>query len=288
MRSKGFLVLLGVLIGLILITLVYREWKKPARGLMLLSNFGELQRIRLGAEDSTIILELAGGEWRIMSPIEAKPDRKVVDQLMEGLKKMELGEVVSSRPEMYATFGVDEETGRRVSLHSLSDSISFIAGRTAGMDETYVRLSGGSDVYLTAGVPRHLLDRELDNWRDKSILSLVKTDVERITFEYPSQSYSLLRDEGGWALDGDSVDSDAVALLLSMLENLRADGFVDDGELQPEFTIEVTLVGGKGERLYIGTSTDGGYPVMRDGDNTIFLLSERKVDRLKKKASDFR
>lgn len=285
MKYKGLYTLLIILGVLILVTWIYREQKKPPKSLKLLSDFGEIEKIVLSRKDSTITLELAGGEWRITTPIEAPTDKKVMSEFVDILNRIELGEAVTKRPEMYGTFGVDEE-GTKISIYSSSDSISFTVGKTAGFDEGYIRLIGEDAVRLSKGFPRYLLSRGLDYWRDKTILSIQKNDIERIDFNYGSESFSLVKD-GGWKLDGADVDSNKVKPLLATLENFRADGFLNEGEFEPEVTIEVKRIGGESQRILIGKSTDHRYPVMREGTETVFLVSSWKVDRLKKKASDF-
>lgn len=287
MKSKGLYICLVILGGLIVITLIHREWKKPPKSVRLLSDFGEIEKVVLNREDSTITMERVRGEWRIAFPIDYPADKEVVTELIDALNRMELGEIVTRRPEMHETFTVDDEKGTQISLCTSSDSISLIIGKAVGFGEGYLRFSEEDVVYLAKNFPRYSISKGLDYWREKSILSIPKEDVERIDFIYPTERFSLFKEEERWKLDGADVDSNKILPILTTLENFRADGFLYEGEFAQEVAIDLKLVDDSHEKILIGTPTDHRYPIVLEGTETVFLVNTWKVDRLKKKPADF-
>jgi len=288
MRFRGLSILLIILAVLVVVTWMYRRRAEPPEPIRLFSDFGDVQKIVLSRGDSTIVLESAGDEWRIVSPIEAAAEEGAVSTLMDALRGMEIGEVVTRRPEMHESFGVGEGEKTEIFVQSSSGEVSFVAGKAAGFGEGYLRLSGEDAVYLVKGFSRHSFARGLDHWRDKSILSIPRDAVEGIDYSYATERFSLSKEDGEWRLNGADIDSSKILPVLAALENFRADGFLYEGECKPEVTLEVRLTGDRRESIRIGEMKDMHYPVMHEGDEAIFLVSSRIVDRLKKKVSDFR
>lgn len=281
MRFRGLHLLLLVLTALVVVTLLYRMGKRPPEARRLLAGFGHVEKIILAKGDSTVILVLSGEEWRIVSPIQASANQKAVGEFVEGLAKIELGEVVTTRPETYAGFGVDNERGGRILLQSSSDTVSFIIGKPSGSDEGYLRLGAEDAVYLGSNVTGRLAARGLDRWRDRLILAVPKSGIEQIEFVYSSRKHLLRREEGKWVFDGAEVDSSKLSPIFAGLENLQADGFLYEDGFEPEMSIVLALRDGRQERISIGEPDEGRCPVAREGDETVFLVSSWKIDRLK-------
>jgi hypothetical protein len=189
---------------------------------------------------------------------------------------------------MHESFGVGEAEKTEILVQCSTGEISFVAGKAAGFGEGYLRLSGEDAVYLAKGFSRYSFSRGLDHWRDKSILSIPRDAVEGIDYAYAAEKFSLLNEDGEWRLNGTDIDSSRILPILAALENFRADGFMYEGEFEPEVTLEVRLIGDRRESIHIGEMKDMHYPVMREGDETVFLVSSRTVDRLRKKRSDLR
>jgi hypothetical protein len=287
MRSKKLYLLLIVLAVLIGITWVHRRLERPRESLRLLSGFGKVRKVVLHSRDSTVVFELTDSEWRITAPIESGTDEKAVDGLIDAVTEVRLGETVTRRREVHETFEVDEGRGTGVSLYSDSDSISFIIGKAAGLDEGYIRLTGEDAVYLAQNLSRHVLSPGLDHWRDKSILVMTKEDIQRIDFGYLTERFSLSREDGSWRVDGVDADSTKVDRFLSTLEDLRADGFLHEQGIEEEVAISIGLIGARQHKIIIGKPSNDRYPIVREGDGAIFFLNKWRADGLKKKPSDF-
>ena len=287
MKSKRLYVLLTILGVLVAITWIHRRQERPKGSVKLLSDFGEVSKVVLQRQDSTVVLELIDGEWKITSPIQSGTDQKAVDAFIDAVAELRLGEAVTGRPEMHEAFEVDENRGTRILLYSGSDSISFVVGKAAGPDEGYLRLSGQNAVHLAENFSRHLLSRGLDHWRAKSILTMAKEDVQAVAFGYAAERFSLSREDGRWRVDGADTDSAKVDRFLVTLEDLRADGFLREEKIEEEVSISIDLVGGRRETIVIGKASDDRFPIVREGDGTVFFVNKWKADRLKKKPADF-
>ena len=126
-------------------------------------------------------------------------------------------------------------------------------------------------MYLSQGLTKYTINKDTDAWRDKTIFSFNKEDVQEITLlghaELVSASLS-------------PKDTTEIAPILSTLCNLKADGFADTlREFKQEYKIKVSFLSGEKNILYIGEKTDDKYYAKKDDNPCIFLLNSYKVDK---------
>lgn len=219
MRAKTLLILAGVLVGLGILSLV-RYWVQRSRGPDLPLKgvpADAIVKIEIRQPAQTVTLERISNHWELNAPVTAPADESAVKPLLEGLTKLTVGAVLSSRPERHTQFQVTEASGTTVQVWtrvstkpartpppSFDPSARLKAQgklRTSGMAEgphaafiigksapegtgVYLRYQGTNEVHLAEGVAPYLLNRAVKDWRDKTILRVNIADIERVQFTH--------------------------------------------------------------------------------------------------------
>jgi hypothetical protein len=233
------------------------------------------------AGDDTIRLR-AGDGWTV-NGYEAVPDAG--ESLERAIQQARIGRLVSRNPENHERLGVTEEKGRRLTVFADgAAAVSLIQGDRAGrFDRAYVRRPGEDEVYELEGTLVSLVNRRVDDWRNREILAASRDEVAQIEFTYPDASFALVRDSLGWRLEpsGARAKEDVVSSLLTQLTPLRAIGFAADSVADtltwepPAGRVRVLGPGDAelGAVTFIERSDVTGYYVRRDGSPVVFTLS---------------
>jgi len=182
---------------------------------------------------------------------------QAVRQLLNTLPALEVGAVATRQPEKHPQYGVDS-TGTTVTMLGDADAplARLIVGRTRlrqpqsgrssqnplqrrqrrGTPVTYVRSPARPDVYSIEQSLRSVTTRSVDDWREKQLWSIARSDIQRIDLRYPADSSFALRrvassdttsSPGAWVSAGDTLSQSAVSSMLRVLSSPQADGFAE-------------------------------------------------------------
>lgn len=293
MRSKGVWVLVVVFVVLVAVASLYtlRERRPKIRTPYFSLEADSLLRVEIRKGDTTTVFERVGGQWELTKPLSYRADQDALTNLLKKLSEVELGEVISTNPDKFSTFQLDDSSGVLVMAYGRGEkpAISVILGKmSSDFQHCYLRFPRRNEVYIVGGVSRFMVDKKVDDWRDKTILSFDKEKVVELAYHYPKTEFSLMKEEGKWMLGKEEADSAKVTQVLALLSDLKADGFKDGGELTPQLTLVVKLEDATEEKLLIGEEDEKGKYLAKRGDaDTVFWLYSWKVDRLKKERKDF-
>lgn len=188
----------------------------------------ELIRI-VGPADS---IELMPGEagWRV----NGRPaDEAAVRRLTDALSAARVSHLASDNPENHARLGVTPDSGWRLEVrHAGGKMRTFLVGNSGpSHPSTYVRLDGGTEVYVVRGDLGLATRRNLYEWRDRTIVRVDTSAVREVEVTRDGESYTLVRGDEEWTLDGKAANANVIRDLLAELARLEAVGFVesDDG-----------------------------------------------------------
>ncbi|MGI6081323.1 MAG: DUF4340 domain-containing protein [Limnochordia bacterium] len=152
-------------------------------------------------ESPPVVLELKLDNWQITSPLTWKADLNTVIPLLSLLEQLVADERFDD-PEGDASYGLDspqlvvtiKTKDNETTVLEFGDNTPVGYGR-------YVRIAGKKEVYTLSQEVAELLNQDLTALRDKRIMDIVVTDVQRLGFRYADgSSIVLMRVGNEWQL----------------------------------------------------------------------------------------
>jgi hypothetical protein len=301
-RILAYLTVLTVLLALAV--LLERPWKgKEAEESPLFPRFvpEAAARIELKGPEAEVILEKKAVEWQVASSANYPADAGSIENLLSKVKGLSVGSLVSKKPEKHPIFKVDE-SGLEVKVltEDSTPTAQFFVGKT-GPDRTstYLRRGDSPEVYLVNERLESTFSRP--EWRDLNIFRFNPNDVLELTLKPEGKKeISLKRNivEGIWEIDKpfkSPANKEEVDSLLVTFSSLRAQEFAEEGALKksrlarPQATFTAVLVDGSKKMLLVGRDKDKSLTyVKKEGDDTIFLVSQYQLRKLSPKPDDLK
>lgn len=305
MKLKKILAYLAILIILLaLAVLIERPWKgKEATESLLFPQFvpEAAARIELKDPEAEVILEKKEGVWLVASSANYPADPGGIEGLLSKVKELSAGSPVSKKPEKHAIFEVDK-SGLEVKVlaEDATPIAQFFVGKTGpARASTYLRRGDSPEVYLVNERLKSTFSRS--EWRDLNIFRFNPNDVLELTLRPEGMKEISLKKniaEVTWELH-QPVKSPAqgkvVDALLTRFASLRAQEFAEEGALKksklerPQSTFTAILVDGSKKVLLVGEDKDKSLTyVKKEGDDTIFLVSQYNLRKLSPKPDDLK
>ena len=128
----------------------------------------EVGRIVISEGDQTMeLVRLSDTSWVATSHEDATLRQWRLDRLFDTVLEVERESMISNNPDKWATYGVDDSTGRRLAVYDIGDRLE--AGVVVGRSETnwqssHLRPIGKNEVYLTGQSIYHLLGADSSFW----------------------------------------------------------------------------------------------------------------------------
>lgn len=188
-----------------------------------------VQAVRIVTPDETMALERVDGRWSISG---FPADSAAVTRLLDGIAQASIGELVAANPDNHQRMGVSSDSTTTLEIDVAGDVRELHVGDTGPRFGTaFARRPGDDEVYLLEGDLRAQLGRDLDQWRDRTMVAIDSSAVTRIEVQRQGDAYTLVRGDSVWAFEsGDEVAAPAVDGVLAELARLVATGFVADSD----------------------------------------------------------
>lgn len=257
----------------------------------------DVQSIELRTEDgANVRLERAGeADWKIVAPLAAPADRFAVDGVASTLADL-APEATFDTPEPLANYGLDVEPSVRFRAGE-EDHALRLGNATPVGGNVYATDAEGKRVFTIAGWRKSALAKTLKQLRDARVLDFDRTAVKGVTLASADGRVVLARADEGWRIAEPvdaKADADAVEGLLSDLQYLRADEFVDapaaDAELgldAPWLTAELARESGEPVRLEVGATREDRR-VVRGSGGRVFEIAGSRLESLPRQLAAFR
>lgn len=240
--------------------------------------------------EKQLVLKNQNGTW-FADGFPADASR--IDQLFDQLGEATATSRASTNPQNHGRFEVD---GKGVTLTMLKQNTvvqDLVIGKTAGGDAVYARLPDQDDVFVLAGIQRHLISDDLLVWRDRAVADFSADNARRVQYAENQIRWDLVSTAGGVTLGTDRLavvdaDTEKVAGYLKIITALRAVAFPSKEEqdtAQGKSTFAtVTFELGNPETFErkvvwnVYTDTAGRYLVVRDVDQIGFYVDASTFD----------
>lgn len=251
-NTRYLFIIFIVLLAMVFITVPSGNKKKMRSFKSELSNF-EIESVnsfviypKAGGE--SISFKKAGDNWLVAdSKGEYNADNTQVENMLGSLSHLRAKRLAAKGKDDWEKFELSDSLATRVNIlkgeESLADvyigKFSYSAPPQAmspyrqqqGTMTSYVRLGKEKEVYAVDGFLSMTFNRQMRNFRDSRLIQINESDLQNITVQSPAGSYSLVKNDSVWMIDGVLADSASMAKYLSELGHLRSSNFLGEKDL---------------------------------------------------------
>ncbi len=251
---------------------------------------------------AVIDLRRSGAGWRIAEPIDYPAESRYVSDLLKKIGEMQVENLVTRDADKDSTYGLDT-AGVDVAVYSKGEEIAhFTVGKAAeNFRHTYCRKVGDDRIYRVKGTFTSQLGRQQKDWRDKKILELDRDMINRIDFEYPRETFSLVKADTVWTLEIGSesrpVEERVISQTVSIVSRFRTFDFVDGDSARaldfsnPDltFTVGTDVEDTYKFSLIPEDEEENRYLVKKEGlENTLFVIYKGTANSIMKHPDDYK
>ncbi len=248
-------------------------------------------------------LEKHGKSWKLSAPLTAAADQNAVDTALTKLSELAVVGMAATKADNHKKLEVDDAKGLHVVAKQGGKVLLDLVLGAYRSGNTMVREKSSSVVVSVTGSIKFAFDKELKDWRERTVSEVDPEHVHDILFQNTHGAFHFVREGTDWKqapgekaianFDGSLVKSlVASAARLSAVDFAPADTARDAAGIGavPEGTVSFTPSGDAGTQqvvLRIGKKLDTNYYLGRDGNDTIYLVSAFVAERLLPSAEKF-
>jgi hypothetical protein len=209
-----------------------------------------------GNDKANVSLVKENGTWSVQSEGKSfSADQTIANSLLAELQRMKPERKAATNKDSWGKFEVTDSTativkvkaGKKEELDIYLGKFSYIqpknpmpqqqqyGGMPQGTMLTYVRRGDEEEVYSVEGFLTMTFNREVNDFRNKTVIKSNRFDWDRLSFTYPDSSFSLYKENEKWMIDGLMADSLSVVEYLKGISSINSSAFVDD--IQPSNSI---------------------------------------------------
>ena len=254
MKSKTLIIIFAVLIVILGINyfMEKQQGDRTLLGDLVEADTSALTAISIYPKSNgkqEIRFEKEGDEWiLVFEDKKVTADKNTLQSILREIQDLKPSRLASSSESKWEKYEVTDSLGIGVKIEVDGDVIAdLIFGKFDYNQQTrkavsYVRLTGKDKVYAVDGYLSMTFDRDIESFRDRSLIMADQMQWTRVTYSYPGDSSFVLikGDDGRWLADGMMVDSLVCANYLSSMARLGGSVFVDDFDISqntPSHTI---------------------------------------------------
>lgn len=224
----ALLIVLGVITYFLLPSSDEREVSYKIPIISLKVDSAAVMKIEIKQSGKSITIENVGGKWTITAPVLYPADPAAVAQLLSGFSKFKVGSLISSNPEKQKLFQVDTNGINLSVTDRFGKLVSLIVGKMGpSFSEVYFRLPESKDVYLGEGISSWTINKDIKDWRDRSIIRLPSEMIRELSFTKGTKTYTINHDSAGWKFGDRGIETNEINSLLNALKDLRTEDFID-------------------------------------------------------------
>lgn len=204
--------------------------------------------------DKQINLDKKADGWKVGNGEKSyNADQTMVENMMTDLLKLVPKRVAATTKEKWNDYEVTDSLATRVIVKDGNKTVADIfIGKFSyqqpknqfqrqGTMTSYVRLAGDKIVFAVDGFLSMTYNRDINSFRNKYLIKAKKADLNKITFNYPDSSYTMLKENNQWMISGLLADSASVDKYLSSIATTSNQDFVDNVEIgtlgQAQFSV---------------------------------------------------
>lgn len=248
---KRISIILGVLLVLLLAVKLKdrKQGDRSFKEYVIQVDTAKVDFIRIHMKPDGDLLELKkeGVTW--MMDVDGKKvqaDRGTAYDILAQVAKLKPKQVVATSKSKWKQYEVGDSLGSRVELLSGKKNLAdFVIGKFSYSQPqqtqnpymqqgqnvimtSYVRNYKENNVYAVDGYLSMLFNRQKQSFRDDAVLVDDPANWTKLVYTYPDSSFTLLKQNEKWMVDGMLADSAAVVKYFSQIRMLSDPSFDDE------------------------------------------------------------
>jgi hypothetical protein len=239
----------------------------------------EVEIIELRTDAAAVRLVRDDGAWRLTEPLDSPADPAAVLGLLEAIAGLDAERVLGADEVDAAAYGLDDPPIELVLADGEGRRFELAVGGTTPLGgKRAVRRGDADEVVLCPAAFVSRLDRNVDDWRSREVVSVAESELAVIDIETGEDRIRVERVRDRWRLVeplADLADHEQITSLISELNGLRVTEFLDTGAApsgidDPEFRIRLEEVDdGATVTLELAAPADdsAGVVCRRDGED---------------------
>jgi hypothetical protein len=263
---------------------------------------GQITELNLKYPNHAVVCKKEEGGWLIIiGSNKYKADEEVISTIIDSLSNMTTEKIISEDSANLTGFGLDTPRVEIVAKTPTKEHRLVVGGESPVGAGAYIRAGSENRVLL---VERNFilgfLDKELNDFRDRQIISL---DAEKITgmrFKSGGVSFEVERQNGEWVgkgiLEYVKIDQGKIEGIMRTFSDLRINGFENDepenlalyGLDTPSAEVELMENGQSVGILFGNKKEDGAYYAKLSSEDAVYSVSEFISNQVPKGLSDIR
>lgn len=247
-------------------------------------------RVVLSGPSDTVTLERSDGAW---SADGFDTDSAAMARFWSAVTGTTVRDLVATNPTNHARLGVVADSAWTLEFHRAEgEPARFLVGdQGASFNSAYVRLPGQDRVYSLEGELRSAAAHDLEHWRNKTVVAVDTSRVQRVEVDRGDERYVLTRDSAGWLVDGEAADGPTARSLVGVLADLRAQGFAPDtadfeGGEERRRVVALDQAGDTLATVEIASTPESVYLVRTPAREWLLELPSWRVSRLTPERTD--
>jgi hypothetical protein len=230
------------------------------------------------ADGKKIIFVRDQMNWKITEPIAAPAEAGTVNTLLDELVAMQstnTTEVSDGSGLKSPRYVVDLDADGKVTTVSIGDK------STVG-DRLYVQVKGNPKADLVSSSLLQSLDKPLEEFRDKQLITLAMPQVKYVAIQQPSGKLEASEIDGKWQVTSPTTmpgDEAAITDLIGEITRLRATEFVPGSPTTPLYGLR----GGADETTFVTVSTSPTTQPATTQPATSYTIALGRPDSMLKK-----
>ncbi len=174
-------------------------------------------------------------KWKVESAGKTyNADGSGAIRMINELNDMQAKSVAATSKERWKQFEVTDSLGTRVKLMNGNKTLAdLVIGKFSfsqpNNTTSYVRLTDDKEVYGVNGMLAMSFNRNLDAFRDRTVIKSDKNNWTKLTFSYPADSsFVLEKRDNHWMIGDMQADSAKVAQYFTKIANLTDGSFANE------------------------------------------------------------
>jgi hypothetical protein len=216
-------------------------------------------------------------DWQIVKPQPYRADSSSIEDILRKLAdaKMDL----TTKPDDVKAAVTAFNTGRAVADAKVTDAggVETLNVRQ-NKDDYYAHSSLVPGTFKISSDLGKLLDKPLDDFRNKKLFDFGFSDANRLEIQEGSTDKVYVRSGTDWKMSSVTVDPGSLQAVIDKLRDLSAASFVTTGFNSPDVGFTVVSNDGKRTEKVEFSKVADGYIARREGQPALYKLDAKSVN----------